>query len=250
MQLAGCVALVTGASSGIGREIGLILGERGARPLLAGLDEAALTEVAAQCGGSALLCDLSVRGAGSALIRRALAAAGRVDLLINNAGTGHAGPLLEMSERQIDELLAVNLYAPIELTRTLLPSMRARGSGHIAFVASIAGRIGVRCEAVYAAAKAGVDVFAESLRLELSDTGVGVSVLVPGVVATDFFTRRGQPYLRRIPRPLSARAAALRLVDAIEHDRAEALAPRWLRLPVAMRATLPGTYRRLARRFG
>jgi short-subunit dehydrogenase len=128
--------------------------------------------------------------------------------------------------------------------------MVARGSGHLVYVTSIAGRTGVAGEAVYSATKAGLDAFAESLRLELHGTGVSVGVLIPGVVATPFFERRGRPYTRRRPRPLAADTVAAALVRLIETGDAEAYQPRWLRLPVAIRGTAPGLYRRLARRFG
>jgi len=112
------------------------------------------------------------------------------------------------------------------------------------------GRLGVRDEAVYASAKAGLDVFAESLRLELAGTGVGVTVVVPGVVDTPFFARRGRPYRRRYPRPLPVARVADAILAAIEADRPEVYLPAWLRLPVAVRALYPAGYRRLTGRFG
>jgi short-subunit dehydrogenase len=128
--------------------------------------------------------------------------------------------------------------------------MLQRGRGRLVFVTSIAGRLGVRDEAVYAAAKAGVDVFAESLRLEVAGRGVGVTVVVPGVVSTPFFERRGRPYPRRRPRPLPATRVAQAMLTAIEGERSEVYLPAWLRVPVAVRAVTPAVYRRLARRFG
>jgi short-subunit dehydrogenase len=103
---------------------------------------------------------------------------------------------------------------------------------------------------VYAASKAGLDVFAQSLRLELAGRGVPVSIVVPGVVDTQFFSRRGRPYTRRTPRPLPAGRVADALVNAILRNRAEVYVPSWLRIPVAVRGLLPGLYRRLANRFG
>jgi short-subunit dehydrogenase len=155
-----------------------------------------------------------------------------------------------MTAGQVTRLVAVNLSAPIELTRVLLPGMVSRGTGHVAFVTSIAGRTGVAGEAVYSAAKAGVDAFAESLRFELAGSGVRVGVLVPGVVRTAFFDRRGAAYQRQRPRPLPAARVADALVRSIVTERDESFTPTWLRLPVAVRALAPATYRRLAGRFG
>jgi len=250
MQIHSTVALVTGASSGIGRATALALAQRGATVLLHGRNRAALDEVADRTGGTVLVEDLVEPGAGRRLADRALAAAGRLDMVIANAGVGAAGSFTTTPEDLPARLVAANLTAPIELARAVLPGMVAQGRGSIVFVTSIAGRTGVAGEAVYAATKAGLDAFAESLRLELYGTGVRVGVLVPGVVETDFFTRRGRPYGRQRPRPLSPHAAAARIVRLVETGRAEVYLPRWLRLPVAVRAVTPGLYRRLAARFG
>lgn len=250
MRIAGTVALVTGASSGIGRATAESLAAAGAHVIVHGRDEAALDELARRLGGVSLAEDLASAGAADRLAARALDAAGRVDILVGNAGIGWAGPFAEMPTGDIERLVAVNLSAPIMLTRALLPVMRAHGGGYLAFVTSIAGRLGVSGEAVYAASKAGLDAFAESLRLELRGTGVAVGVLVPGVVATRFFERRGRAYGRNHPRPLEAGSVADVLVRMIESGGAEAMRPRWLRLPVAIRGALPGAYRGLAGRFG
>jgi short-subunit dehydrogenase len=128
--------------------------------------------------------------------------------------------------------------------------MLERRSGHLCLVGSIAGRTGVAGEAVYSATKAALDAFAESLRLELHGSGVGVSLVVPGVVDTGFFAARGRPYDRRSPRPVSSDRVAAAVVDAIAHDRAEAWVPGWLRVAPAVRSLAPGAYRRLSARFG
>ncbi|BCJ28977.1 SDR family NAD(P)-dependent oxidoreductase [Actinocatenispora sera] len=250
MRVRGAVALVTGASSGIGWATALRLAELGARLILTGRDTERLAMLATMTGGTPLATDLSEPGAVTRLARAALDAAGRVDLLVNNAGEGHAGRFTAMSSEQVARLVAVNLSAPIELTRVLLPGMVSRGTGHVAFVTSIAGRTGVAGEAVYSAAKAGVDAFAESLRFELAGSGVRVGVLVPGVVRTAFFDRRGAAYQRQRPRPLPAARVADALVRSIVTERDESFTPSWLRLPVAIRAVAPATYRRLAGRFG
>jgi short-subunit dehydrogenase len=250
MSLKGRVALVTGASSGIGRATAEALAATGARVVLHGRDTDALAGLAARLRGIPLSADLSHPDAAEEVAAAAVAAAGRVDILVANAGFGWAGRFADMSAADVDRLMAVNLSAPIRLTQALLPGMVQRGQGYLAYVTSIAGRTGVSGEAVYSATKAGLDAFAESLRLELRGSGVNVGVLVPGVVATPFFERRGQPYGRRRPRPLAAAPVGEALVRMISAGGAEIYRPRWLRVPVAIRGTLPGTYRRLAGRFG
>jgi NAD(P)-dependent dehydrogenase (short-subunit alcohol dehydrogenase family) len=252
MQVAGSVALVTGASSGIGREVALRLGRAGAHVLAHGRDETALAQLTDRIDATPLVADLADAGAGRQLAEDAVAAAGRVDILVSNAGIGWAGPFAEMPPEVADRLLKVNLGAPIALTRALLPRLLEADArpGYLMFVTSIAGRMGVAGEAVYAASKAGLDSFAESLRFELAGRPVEVGVLVPGVVDTAFFERRGRPYDRGRPRPIPAGPVADAVVRMIATGRPERYAPAWLRLPVAVRGTLPGVYRRLGARFG
>ena len=252
MRLDGTVALVTGGSSGIGAAAARALASAGARPLIAGRDTGRLQAVAAETGGLGLAADLAAASGPAQLAEAALHAAepGGIDLLVNNAGVGWAGPVEQMTAEQAAGLIAVDLTAPVQLTRLLLPGMIARGRGHIVFVSSIAGATGVRGEAVYSAAKAGLGCFAESLADELSGRGVGVSVIVPGVIDTPFFERRGRPYDRRRPAPLPPERVARVLVTAVERDQRVAFVPRWIRFPAWLHGALPGTYRRLAARFG
>jgi short-subunit dehydrogenase len=155
-----------------------------------------------------------------------------------------------MGGRRIEELIKVNVRAPIELTRYLLPGMLAAGHGHVCFIASIAGLTGVAHEAVYSATKAAEVTFADSLRLELAGTGVGVSVVAPGAVSTQFCATRGQPYRRRFPRPISADRVAAAVVRGMDRDRAQIVVPRWLAIAPAVQAFAPSAYRALAHRFG
>jgi NAD(P)-dependent dehydrogenase (short-subunit alcohol dehydrogenase family) len=252
MRLRGTVALVTGGSSGIGAATARALAAAGARPLIAGRDPGRLQAVARETGGLALAADLAAADGPAALAEAATRAAGPggIDVLVNNAGIGWAGPIEEMTAEQAAGLIAVDLTAPIQLTRLLVPGMTERGRGHVVFVSSIAGATGVPGEAVYSAAKAGVGCFAESLAGELAGRGVGVSVIVPGVIDTPFFERRGRPYDRKMPAPLPAQRVARALVGAIEREHSVVFVPRWMRLPAWLHGSLPGTYRRLASRFG
>ena len=245
------VALVTGASSGIGAATAAALSRRGYRVVVHGRDADAATGVAAKVGGVPLTADLSRAGEVERLAEQALAAGGgRLDVLVNNAGSGWTGPFDAMPTEAVGQVLALDLAAPIALTRALVPGMRERGWGRVVFVGSIAGRLGVGREAVYSAAKAGLDCFARSVRSELRGTGVEIGVVVPGVVATPFFERRGEPYIRSWPRPVPPGKVADAVLRCVEHGTAEAYVPRWLRLPVTVQAVAPGAYRWLDARFG
>jgi short-subunit dehydrogenase len=250
MRLNGNVVLVTGASSGIGEAVAQILAARGARVLAHGRDDVRVHRVATRLGGTALTTELLGPGAASELADQALGAHGRVDAIVHSAGVGWSGRFDQMPVDTLRALLRVDLEVPVELTRLLLPEMLRRGRGHVCFVSSIAARTGVAGEAVYAAAKAGLDGFAESLRYEVSGAGVGVSVVVPGAVDTPFFERRGRAYGRRLPRQQPADVVAAAVVRCLEDGRPEAFVPRWLRVAGVVRAVSPSGFRRLSGRFG
>jgi short-subunit dehydrogenase len=155
-----------------------------------------------------------------------------------------------MSGERADEVLGVNLRAPVHLSRQLLPGMLERGRGHLSFVASIAGWLPVTEEAVYSATKSGLLAYAESLRAELLGTGVGISVVSPAAVRSEFWANRGAPYDRRFPRQMSPERVARAIVGGIEDERAHQMLPRWLAIAPAIRAAAPAAYRAMQRRFG
>ncbi|WP_037606183.1 SDR family NAD(P)-dependent oxidoreductase [Streptacidiphilus rugosus] len=245
------VGLITGASSGIGAAVAQRLAEQGTwRLVLCGRDRARLERVAARTGGRALPADLSEPGAPAALVAAAAPARDRIDLLVAAAGVGWAGPLWTMPGEAVDALLTVDLIATVHLVRLVLPPMLARGEGHIVLIGSVAGALGVRNEAVYSAAKGALGVFADALRQEVHGSGVRVTHVLPGVVDTPFFDRRGAPYARSRPRPLPPERVAEAVCRAVEQGREQVYVPAWMRLPELVRHAAPGLYQRLAFRFG
>jgi short-subunit dehydrogenase len=250
MRLADAVALITGASSGIGAATAAALAAAGARLVLTGRDPGRLAAVAARTGGTAIPADLTDPDEAARLADEAVRKAGRVDVLVSNAGTGWAGTIAELSAEKATELVNLNLLAPIQLARLLAPGMADRGRGQLVFVSSIAGATGVRNEAVYAAAKAGLNCFAESLSYELAGRGVGVSIVLPGVVDTPFFSRRGRRYDRRWPAPIPAERVAQAITDAVSRDLDVVYVPGWMRFPAWLHGASPAAFRRLAGRFG
>jgi short-subunit dehydrogenase len=260
LELSGAVCLVTGATSGIGRATALRLlePEIGATVIALGRDTGALEGLKAAARAEELpgdrivgiRADLAEPGDIDLAVQEALAAFGRIDVLVNNAAQGYAGPFADQDADGADYLVRVNLIAPIRLTRALLPGMVERRGGAIVNVASIAGHVGVKEEAVYASTKAGLIGFSESLRYELRGSGVSVGVVSPGVVQTAFFERRGRPYDRRFPRPISPERVAEAVVQAIRSGRPQLFVPGWMAFPARLKGTLPGLYRFLQSRLG
>ena len=142
MDVRDAACLVTGGSSGIGRATALALARAGARVTVIGRDAERVAEAAAACGGRAIVADLATPEG----VDRVVTEAGAVDVLVNNAGLGSAGPLAAMTAEAIELLVRVNLVAPALLTRALLPGMLARGRGHVVNVASVAGHVPVKGE--------------------------------------------------------------------------------------------------------
>ncbi|MGW5974381.1 SDR family NAD(P)-dependent oxidoreductase [Streptomyces sp. NPDC055186] len=243
-------ALVTGASSGIGAAVARTLSAKGWRLVLNGRDAARLHRVAERAPASVFPADLARPGAERQLTRFALEHTGRVDLLVAGAGIGWAGDFRAMPPSALEEVVEVDLLATLRLVRELVPHMVEAGSGRVVLIGSVAGMVGVRGEAVYSAAKAALAVFAEALRYELRGSGVAVSLVVPGVVDTPFFERRGALYRRSWPRPVPPERVADAVWSAVSRRRDEVYVPGWLRLPVRVRGAAPALYRRLATAFG
>jgi short-subunit dehydrogenase len=181
MRVQGANVLLTGASGGIGKSIARALHSRGASLKLSGRRVELLEELRQELGErvEVLPADLSEAGGVVALAE----CAGRVDVLVANAGLPASGRLEDFSPEQIDRALDVNLRAPIQLARALLPDMLERDAGHLVFMSSLLGKVAGPRTPLYAATKFGLRGLAHALHQDLDGTGVGVSVVLPGFVA-------------------------------------------------------------------
>lgn len=185
-------ALITGASSGIGRELARLMAADGWSLVLSGRDTAALDSLAEELGGAEVIAlDLAAPGAPAELVARATANDNLVDALINNAGFGTIGAFDAAEWPRLAGLLQVNVVAATELAHRLLPGMRQRRFGYVLNNASVAGFLPGPFMATYYASKAYLLSWSEALSEELRGTGVRVTALCPGPTATSFSERAG-----------------------------------------------------------
>jgi short-subunit dehydrogenase len=220
MELAGRTALLTGATGGLGRAIAKALAERGASVVLSARKAEALEALAAELPGEghrALPADLAEPGAAQKLA----AEAGEVDVLVANAGLPGAGWLTDFTPEQVTRAIRVNLEGPMLLSQALFPAMIERGSGHLVFVASLAGKSASPLSSIYNATKFGLRGFALGLRQDLGPKGVGVSLVSPGFIReAGMFAEAGakSPVGLGTGTPEQVAAAVVR---AIERDKVE-----------------------------
>jgi NAD(P)-dependent dehydrogenase (short-subunit alcohol dehydrogenase family) len=182
------VAVVTGSGRGIGRAIAIELGRLGAQVILAARSRNELEETARMIGKNASVVPTDVRKKDDLqrLFEQTTTALGPVDVLVNAAGLGIFGPVIDFTDEGFEILIQTNLRGIFFASRFVLPSMIERKQGHIINIASIAGKVGSANRAVYCASKFGVVGFTESLAEEVRQHGVRVSVICPGSTDTRF----------------------------------------------------------------
>jgi short-subunit dehydrogenase len=246
--------LITGASSGIGRRAALVLGQAGAKLALVARRTDRLGEVVKEIqdrGGTAEAypCDVTVPEAMDVTVRRCVERYGRLDVLVNNAGAGFFAAIEQTTVEDLEQVLAVNFKGTFYGILAALPVMRRQGAGHVINVASTAGRRGSPYVGAYCASKFAVVGLTESLRTELSGSGIQVSLFCPGATRTGFFdaARRRTEHHRGLVGPVeSAERVADRLVDLIRQPRAEVVAqPVRRKLFLMLNLIAPGLVDRL-----
>jgi 2-hydroxycyclohexanecarboxyl-CoA dehydrogenase len=185
MRLEGRRALVTGGAQGIGTAIALRLGAEGASVIVADLNEEGARAVAAEAGGEALRLDVTEPAA----VKDAIASAGVLDVLVNNAGTDEFGFFTDTDPELWQRVIAVNLVGVLACTHAALPAMQEAGYGRIVNISSEAGRVGSKGSAVYSAAKGGVIAFTKTIARENARFGITANAIAPGPIDTPLLRR-------------------------------------------------------------
>ncbi len=196
-KLNGKVALITGASAGIGMASALALAEEGAKIVLTARREERLQELAAKIqdlGSEAVFVvgDAREEATAQQTVQKALDSFGRLDILLNNAGVGNYKNLVDTSADDYDEMMDSNVRSSFLFTRYAVPLMKTQKSGTILMLSSMAGIYGFAGEAVYCATKFAQIGFAQALDKELREDGIKVGVICPGGVKTEFALGKGR----------------------------------------------------------
>jgi short-subunit dehydrogenase len=254
--LKGQLALLTGATGGIGRAIARALAHKGLNLALVGRNKTALDGLRTELLGTgvdvvAVAADLTDRSQRRNLPIRVASRAGEIDILINNAGVTQVGAFAEIDPEEVRSVLELNTVAPMLVSRTVLPRMIERKAGHIVNISSLAGRVGLPWASVYAASKAALTEWTLALNTELRDTGVIATAIAPGLVSdagmfADLAVKA--PALLGTSTP---EAVAEAVVSALEGNGGEVIvSSRPARGVMAARALAPGVVESTARRLG
>ena len=242
----GKIIVITGASSGIGRQAAIDFANNGAMAIiLVGRSESKLKDVKAlinsKCETMVYVCDISNKIEVIKLGRDVIHRFGRVDVLINNAGFGIFGKVQEQSIEQIEAITATNYYGMIYCIKIFLDSMLCNKSGHVVNVASVAASFGVPGLAAYCGSKYAMLGFSESLYHELHGTGVGITVVSPIAVKTNFFNNEsfGGKRPNYVGYALDPKTVSNAIMKAANSRRLEIIVPLFIRAGVWLKQTLP-----------
>lgn len=244
MNYSGKVVVITGASSGIGKESAKEFAKLHASLVLVSRDRKKLEEVAKDLSKykTEILicqCDVSQKDQVSKMNKEVLEKFGTIDVLVNNAGFGIYSMIKDTKIEEIESQMATNYFGMVYCTKTFLPKMLENKSGHIVNVASVAASFGLPAMASYCASKFAMLGFSESLYHELQGTGVGITVVSPIMVKTNFFDHNSFGKMPRYTMALSANTVAKAVVRASSSPRLEIVVPQVIRIAIWMKQTFP-----------
>jgi NADP-dependent 3-hydroxy acid dehydrogenase YdfG len=237
-SLAGQVMAITGGARGIGRATASALIAQGARVAIGDIDAALVERTAAELGSGTvgLPLDVTDRGSFDAFLREVESRLGPLDVLVNNAGIMPIGPFAAEADATAQRMIDINLHGVIFGSKLALERFVPRRRGHIVQVASMAGKTGIAHGATYCATKHAVVGLSESLRAELRDSGIDISVVMPVVVNTELGS--GLPETRGV-KPQEPEDVAAAIVEALQTGRFEVYCPKSAGSLVRLNAVMP-----------
>ncbi len=256
-DIQGSRAIVTGASSGIGRALAIELARQGGKVVCMARREDRLQSLAKEVEsmGGTVVCiagDVTDAAARAKCLESAQSKFGGLDILVNNAGVGAIGPFASSDPQRVRRLMEVNFFALVEMTRSALPMLQQGRRPIIVNVSSILGRRGVPHNSEYAASKFAVHGFSESIRAEFASAGIGVLVVSPGTTDTEFFDRvlesKGGPKWPE-HKAVTAEMVARATVRAIRRGSHEITPYLWGRVLVLMNRISPWFVDQLMARY-
>ncbi len=217
-RIAGKTAVITGATSGIGRAIAIDLARRGLTVVAVGRREDRLDATVERCRRSspasrAVVADVSKRSECNQVTAEAARHLGQIDMLINNAGVGLHRNVSDTSVEEIEHIIQTNFLGAVYMTSAVLEPMLERGHGHIVNITSVAGHLPLPGEAAYCASKAALSAWTQSLSLELAGSGVHVGELSPGPIDTEIWRKADAQYPGRLYPPRVIAAAVVKMIE-------------------------------------
>ncbi|MGB9003583.1 MAG: SDR family oxidoreductase, partial [Nitrosotalea sp.] len=244
MDYSGKIVVITGASSGIGKESALEFAKLRASIVLVSRDTNKLEEVAKELSKYktqilVCACDVSQKDQVNQMNKKVLEKFGTIDVLVNNAGFGIYGNFNDLKVEEIESQMGTNYLGMVYCTKIFLPKMLEQKSGHIVNVASVAASFGIPRMTGYCASKFAMLGFSESLYHELKGSGVGITVVSPIMVRTNFFNHNSFNKMPRYATALSANAVAKAVVRAASSPRLEIVVPQFVRIAIWFKQTFP-----------
>ena len=239
------VILITGASSGIGKETAIEFAKLGANLVLVARRKDRLEQTANELKKFHVTilicqCDVSKKDQVNKMTKIVLEKFDSIDILVNNAGFAVYGSVIDLSIDEIESQMETNYFGMIYCIKNFLPTMLKKNSGHIVNVASVAASFGLPGIASYCASKFAMLGFSEGLKHELKDTGIGITVVSPIMVRTNFFDH---PSFKKIPKysptSLSSKTVAKAILKAANSSRLEIIVPSFVRGAVWLKNTFP-----------
>lgn len=239
------VVVITGASSGIGKEAAIEFASKGAKLAIISRRKEKLEELKqtlAKFGTDVLVCpcDVSDKAQVKQMTSQVLEKFGKIDILVNNAGFAIYGTVSDLSIEEIESQMQTNYLGMVYCTKNFLPTFQKQNSGHIVNVASVAASFGLPGIASYCASKFAMLGFSEGLKHELKGTKIGVTVVSPIMVRTNFFDHESFSTMPKYsPTSLNPKTVAKAIISASESSRLEIIVPNIVRVGVWLKHTVP-----------